>query len=50
MIALMLENQMTLKLDEAKKIIDGAIAKARELRVEVSVAVCNHDGRAIALN
>ena len=41
---------MTLKLDEAKKIIDGAIAKARELRVEVSVAVCNHDGRAIALN
>jgi uncharacterized protein GlcG (DUF336 family) len=36
---------MVLKLGEAKKIIDGAIAKARELKVEVSVAVCNHEGR-----
>jgi glc operon protein GlcG len=41
---------MVLKLGEAKKIIDGAIAKARELKVEVSVAVCNHEGRVIALN
>ncbi len=41
---------MVLKLAEAKKIIDGAIAKARELKVEVSVAVCNHEGRVIALN
>jgi glc operon protein GlcG len=41
---------MVLKLAEAKKIIDGAIAKARELKVEVSVAVCNPEGRIIALN
>jgi glc operon protein GlcG len=41
---------MVLKLAEAKKIIDGAIAKARELNVEVSVAVCNDEGRVIALN
>jgi uncharacterized protein GlcG (DUF336 family) len=41
---------MTLKLAEAKRIIDGAIAKARELNVQVSVAVCNHEGRLIALN
>jgi uncharacterized protein GlcG (DUF336 family) len=41
---------MVLKLAEAKRIIDGAIAKARELKVEVSVAVCNHEGRVIALN
>ncbi len=41
---------MVLKLAEAKKIIDGAIAKARELRVEVSVTVCNQEGRLIALN
>jgi len=41
---------MVLKLAEAKKIIDGAIAKARELKVEVSVAVCDHEGRVIALN
>jgi uncharacterized protein GlcG (DUF336 family) len=41
---------MTLKLAEAKRIIDGAIATARELKVEVSVAVCNHEGRLVALN
>jgi uncharacterized protein GlcG (DUF336 family) len=41
---------MVLKLAEAKKVIDGAIAKARELKVEVSVAVCDHEGRVIALN
>jgi len=41
---------MTLKLAEAKRIIDGAIDMARKLKVEVSVAVCNHEGRLIALN
>ena len=41
---------MTLKLAEAKRIIDGAIAMAQELKVEISVAVCNHEGRLIALN
>jgi uncharacterized protein GlcG (DUF336 family) len=44
------KTHMVLKLAEAKKIIDGAIAKARELKVEVSVAVCNHEGRVIPLN
>jgi uncharacterized protein GlcG (DUF336 family) len=41
---------MVLKLAEAKKIIDGATAKARELKVEISVAVCDHECRLIALN
>lgn len=41
---------MALHLVEARKIIDGAIARARELEVAVSVAVCNRDGRLIALN
>ena len=41
---------MTLQLADAKKVIDGAIAMARQLKVEVSVAVCNHEGRLIALN
>jgi uncharacterized protein GlcG (DUF336 family) len=44
------KTHMALKLVEAKKIIDGAIAKARELKVEVSIAVCDHEGRVIALN
>jgi uncharacterized protein GlcG (DUF336 family) len=44
------KTHMVLKLAEAKKVIDGAIAKARELKVEVSVAVCDHEGRVIALN
>jgi uncharacterized protein GlcG (DUF336 family) len=41
---------MTLALAKAKRILDGAITMARELKVEVSVAVCNHEGRLIALN
>jgi uncharacterized protein GlcG (DUF336 family) len=44
------KTHMVLKLAEAKKIIDGAIAKARELKVEVSVAICDHEGRVIAFN
>jgi glc operon protein GlcG len=41
---------MVLRLDEARTIVDGAIARARELEVEISVAVCDRDGRLIALN
>jgi glc operon protein GlcG len=41
---------MTLKLAEAQRIIDGAIAKARELKVNVCVTVCNPEGHLIALN
>ena len=41
---------MVLKLAEAKRIVDGAIRKAQELKVEISVAVCNHQGHLIALN
>jgi glc operon protein GlcG len=39
-----------LSLLEARKIIDQAIRRARELRINVSVAVCDNTGRLIALN
>jgi glc operon protein GlcG len=39
---------MALTLDEAQRIIAGAIAKATELNVKVSVAVCDAGGRLIA--
>jgi glc operon protein GlcG len=41
---------MTVTLAEAHRIIDGAIAKAHELRVAISVTVCDADGRLVALN
>jgi glc operon protein GlcG len=41
---------MTLSLAEANSIMDSAIAKARQLEVIVSVAVCNEQGRLLALN
>ena len=37
-------------LFEAKQIIESAIVKARELDVNISVAVCDVDGQLIALN
>src|SRR5690349_18294725 len=40
---------MVLRLAEAKRIVEGAIAKAQELEVEICVVVCNHEGRLIAL-
>lgn len=39
---------MTLTLDEANRIIDGAIAKATELNIRISVAVCDAGGRLVA--
>lgn len=41
---------MPLTLMEANRMMEGAIAKAREFRIEISVAVCDPGGRLIALN
>ena len=39
---------MSLTLDEANRITQGAIAKARELNIRISVAVCDAGGRLMA--
>jgi glc operon protein GlcG len=39
---------MALTLEEADRIIQGAIAKARELNIRISVAVCDSGGRLMA--
>jgi len=44
------EHVVTLTLAEANSIVDAAIAKARQLDVTVSVAVCDERGHLIALN
>lgn len=41
---------MPLSLAEARIIIDGAIARARELNIRISAAVCDAGGRLIAVN
>ena len=41
---------MPLSLAEANSIVNAAIAKARELKVNISVAVCDSIGNLIALN
>lgn len=41
---------MALTLDEANRIIQGAIAKAKELNITINVAVCDAGGRLIAFN
>jgi glc operon protein GlcG len=40
---------MGLTLDEANRIIRGALAKAQELNIKISAAVCDSGGRLIAL-
>ena len=40
---------MALTLDEANRIVRGAIAKAQELNIRISAAVCDSGGRLIAL-
>ena len=40
---------MSLTLDEANRIIRGALAKAQELNIRISAAVCDSGGRLIAL-
>ena len=39
---------MALTLEEANRIIEGALAKARELNIRISVAVCDAGGRLVA--
>ena len=39
---------MTLTLEEANRVIEGAVAKARELKIRISVAVCDAGGRLMA--
>jgi uncharacterized protein GlcG (DUF336 family) len=39
---------MGLSLDEANRIVGGAVARARELNIRISAAVCDAGGRLIA--
>ena len=39
---------MGVSLQEANRIIEGAVAKARELNIRISVAVCDAGGRLVA--
>ena len=41
---------MALTLAEANRVVEGAIAKARELNIKISVAVCDSGGRLMAFN
>ena len=39
---------MTLTLDDANRVIRGAMAKAKEFDIKISVAVCDGGGRPVA--
>ena len=39
---------MSLSLEEANRVIHGALAKATELGIKVSIAICDGDGRLVA--
>jgi uncharacterized protein GlcG (DUF336 family) len=39
---------MSLTLEEANRILDGALAKARELNIRISAAICDAGGRLVA--
>ena len=41
---------MAITLDEAKRILDGAIAQAEEFGIKISVAVVDNGGRTISMN
>jgi len=41
---------MALSLAEANQIMQGAVSKARELNIKISVAVCDAGGRLLAFN
>ena len=41
---------MALTLDDANRIAQAAIAKAREMNIKISVAVCDAGGRLVAFN
>ena len=40
---------MALTLDEANRVLRGALAKAQELNIKITAAVCDSGGRLIAL-
>jgi glc operon protein GlcG len=39
---------MSLTLDEANRVLRGALAKAQELNIRISAAVCDAGGRPVA--
>lgn len=39
---------MSLTLEEANRILEGALAKARELNIRISAAICDAGGRLVA--
>ena len=39
---------MALTLEEANRIVEGAVAKAKDLNIRISVAVCDAGGRLVA--
>jgi glc operon protein GlcG len=41
---------MALTLAEASQVVQGALDKARELKIRISVAVCDAGGRLVAFN
>jgi uncharacterized protein GlcG (DUF336 family) len=41
---------VALTLDEANRVVAGAVAHAKELNIRVSVAVCDAGGRLVAFN
>ena len=41
---------MAITVDEANKMVAGAIAKAKELNIRINVAVCDAGGRLLAFN
>jgi len=41
---------MAISLEEANKVVQGAVAKANELNIKINVAVCDAGGRLIAFN
>jgi uncharacterized protein GlcG (DUF336 family) len=41
---------MAITLDEANRMVEGAIAKANELNIKINVAVCDAGGRLVAFN
>jgi glc operon protein GlcG len=41
---------MALTLQEANRIVQGALDKARELNIKISVAVCDAGGRLVTFN
>src|SRR5262249_28043737 len=42
--------EMALTLAEANQVVQGAIDKAREMNIRISVAVCDAGGRLVAFN